>query len=91
MYKAFPVVTLEGEVFLPSGTISGGGAVEPSKNVLDLKNSLREKIDALKTLRGETKQLNLALTREEKKEISLKNKTQEKLDLINELKEKEKK
>ncbi|MFY9383946.1 MAG: chromosome segregation protein SMC, partial [Acetomicrobium sp.] len=67
-HKAFPVVTLEGEVFLPSGTISGGGVVEPSKNVLDLKNSLREKINAIKTLRGEIKQLNLALTREEKRE-----------------------
>ena len=90
-HKAFPVVTLEGEVFLPSGTISGGGVVEPSKNVLDLKNSLREKINAIKTLRGEIKQLNLALTREEKREISLKDETQAKLDLVNSLKGKREK
>lgn len=86
MQRSCPVVTLEGEVFLPSGTISGGSAPGQSRNVLELKGALSEKSKGIEELQVEINDLSLKLAAEETSEISLKQEVQLKLELINKLK-----
>jgi len=79
-------VTLEGEVFLPSGTISGGRVPSQSRNVLELKGALAEKSERIRAIQIEIDNLSFELSEEEENEISLKREVQLKLELINKLK-----
>ena len=63
MYRNFPVVTLDGEVFLPGGTISGGSANKSSQNVLALRSYLRESSSFLELLDEEIDRLSSTLSR----------------------------
>lgn len=86
MLRSCPVVTLEGEVFLPSGTISGGRVPSQSRNVLELKGALAEKSERIRAIQIEIDNLSFELSKEEENEISLKREVQLKLELINKLK-----
>lgn len=86
MYRNFSVVTLDGEVFLPGGTISGGSANKSSQNVLALRGYLRESSSFLELLDEEIERLSSTLSKAEEREIRLKEDTQRQLALVDRLK-----
>nr|WP_321503020.1 chromosome segregation protein SMC [uncultured Dethiosulfovibrio sp.] len=66
---SMPIVTLEGEVFSPGGTVSGGGNRRPG-GVIQARAQQRELDESLKTLKKELLSLESSLKKWEQEEAS---------------------